>query len=92
MKVQYVLWGLGRRGKRMINVLGIDSIEAFIDKDSKYKDQTYMGKKIISFEEYKKHYVNLILMVTPKDNEEILEILHMNGIWRYLLPEDIPFF
>lgn len=85
----YVLWGIGKRGKRMIDVLGFEFIEALIDTNPRYRNQTYMGKAFIDIETYKEKYSNLPIMVTPVENEDILKKLYKEGIWRYVFPEDI---
>ena len=71
--IELVVWGAGRRGERLRQLLG-NKILAFIDKE--HSLSTNLGDiPIISFEEYKKRFWGCPIVVSPLFNQEILEVL-----------------
>lgn len=86
--MHYVVWGIGRRGKRVTDFLGIEQIVAFIDEDKRHRHINFLGKEVISFEEFKTRYNNALLVVTPLNNSDIISRLETEKII-YVLPEDI---
>ena len=62
--MEYVIWGAGERGARIFPHLNPDSVKAFIDIDSNKIGNEYLGKAVISFEEYKLHFSNCYIIIS----------------------------
>lgn len=87
--MKYVVWGLGVRGKLAVDFLKIDNIAAFIDLDPKFANTIYLGRKVIDFDTYLKNYQQYMLVITPKHDNDIMEmvekaqliqVVHLNDI------------
>ena len=83
---QFVVWGMGKRGKNIVALLGKDYISAIIDNNIEYYNKKYNGVPIISYQEYLKERCNQPIIITPKDYEnEISERLIRDGINNFFL-------
>lgn len=88
--MKYVLWGIGRRGKRCLESLGIENIVAIIDKDSNLFG-IYANKiPIISLDEYQIKYYNFPIIITPRVSEDIVHELLKCQIYQFFLLSDCP--
>ena len=88
--MDFIIWGAGTWGKRCANFLGEERIVAFIDSDLEKIGTRIKGKKIISFAEYKKKYINKVIIVSPIKSDEIIEKLEINNIEWYLRFDECP--
>lgn len=88
--MKYVIWGAGIRGKRVFPHIGSDYVEAFIDMNKEKIGQEYLGKKIISLEEYKEKFSQCYIVISYSHENEIVEILKENNIHKYFLLSDCP--
>lgn len=88
--MNYIIWGAGDRGARIFYHLKEDSIKAFIDIDESKIGKEYCGKRIISFEEYKKEYLNCFIIISCLYESEVKTILKKNDIHQYFLLSDCP--
>lgn len=85
----YVIWGAGNRGTNLCRYFK-SGINAFIDSNQSKVGSDYMGKPVISFEDYRSRYVTDILIVSPADDQDILEILLQEGITHFLRSNECP--
>lgn len=88
--MEYVIWGAGERGARIFPHLNPDSVKAFIDIDSNKIGNEYLGKAVISFEEYKWHFSNCYIIISYSFEYEIVEVLKDNNINKYFLMSECP--
>lgn len=85
----YVIWGCGNRGTNIYRYFR-ENVVAFIDSNVKKIGTIYMGIPVISpecfFLEYKEH----ILIISPLDDEKIIERVQALGFTNYLCANDVP--
>jgi len=89
-RFKYILWGTGERCKLLIKVIGVDNIECFIDSDVSKQGTYFEGKRIISFEEYCNSFEKYFIIVTPVDEEEIVNLLVERGIYSFFRMSECP--
>lgn len=88
--MKYVMWGIGRRGKRCLDVLGKENVLAIIDSDSKLQGRSYEGIPIIGLNRYKEDFACYPIVVTPRSNREIVDSLSREEIYQYFLLTECP--
>lgn len=88
--LNYVIWGIGKRGKIAAEFIGYQYIKAFIDSNVMLQETEYNGIPVIDFEQYFDRYSNCLLLVSPYENEEIVNFLSRKGIKSFLLFSDCP--
>lgn len=81
--MNYVIYGAGYRGKRLLDYVGAEKICAFIDVDIEKQGGEYCGKPVISLNEYIKEYESCFIIITPVFSNGIEEILEKNRIYQY---------
>ena len=81
--MQVVIWGSGVVGVRTFNRIGKDKVKAFIDNNPEKVGNTIDGVPIISFEQYKKDYSNLAILICVLFHDDIVEQLKNEGICQY---------
>lgn len=86
---KFVLWGYGKRGIRFLNICPLQHVIAIIDKMGK-PGQEHKGIPVISYEKYKKEYLEWDIVIAVDDNQEIRQKLEMDDIYSYHLLEDCP--
>lgn len=90
---EWVIWGAGYVGRRIIKGLGQLKINAYVDSSIEKQGGICCGEKIISpqmyFQSYRECYV-LIATGIQKDEEEIIALLKSKGINHYFLAKDMP--
>lgn len=89
-KMNYVIYGAGYRGKRVLDYIGFENIHAFIDMDEEKQREQYCGKPVISLDEYMKKYERCFIVITPVFVNNIEEILEKNNIYQYINLCDLP--
>lgn len=92
-KLQCLIWGVGKRGKRIASRLRQEEVIAFIDSDPDKVGGLYQGKKIISFDEYLERYSNYFILISPIKSDQrdgIKQMLLENGICQYFDLLDCP--
>lgn len=83
------VWGLGKRGKGIINLIGTERIAVIIDQSETVQGTFYQGIQVISPELFLKEYRHCPVIVTPKYSADvILERLKRAGIEQPLSFED----
>ena len=58
--MRYVIWGVGKKGKRLFGLLGKDRVEAFVDSNESLIGSTAFDKEIISYDSYKKNMESIL--------------------------------
>ena len=61
-----VIWGIGIRGKRIASRIPDEMIAAFIDSNK--CGESYLGKKVIDFQEYLEQHFQELAMVFLKSS------------------------
>ncbi len=82
---QFVVWGAGKLGRALIDLLGSERIIAFIESDVKRIGTTYDGIPIIDYKTYKTKLMWYPIIVSAKYAEqEILLFLQQDGVeWAF---------
>lgn len=90
MKV--IIWGLGFRGKTLVNYLGNEYVEAIIESDFNKIGLEYMGIKVIPFEQYMEEFSTLPVIITPEYQlqKEISQQLMEHHIYHFLFSSEFP--
>lgn len=87
--MQFIIWGAGNRGIRIIHHLGFDHVIAYIDTDEKRIGTEILGKEIISYETYKEKYSDIAVVLSTHEEENRL-ILEKDNIYHYFLMSTCP--
>lgn len=83
-ELKVVIWGLGRIGKNLIDILGVENIAAIIESDTeKLAQGNYLGIPIIDFDIYVSLYNDAYIVITPMKYQEIESELRQNGIKKF---------
>lgn len=85
--MKYIIWGAGNRGKIINSILQDNEILAFIDSNKNKIGKTYCGKPIISYEEYKQKYRDIVIIVSPVMGDLIKAKLKKDFIFYQALDE-----
>lgn len=88
--MKYLIWGAGVRGARILPHIGPDMVEAYIDVDKDKVGKEYLGKKIISFNEYLEEFKECYIIISCQHEQEIIDILEEKKVYRYFLLTDCP--
>lgn len=90
--MKLVVWGLGFRGKTLVDYLGKKYVAAIIESDVSKIGQEYQGIQVISFEKYKEYYSHLLIIITPmyQFQKEISQKLIDCGIYHYVYFDELP--
>ena len=87
---RFLIWGYGKRGKRFLENCPKCHIEAIIDTNKDLWGKSSNGIPIISYEEYKKKYVDMDIIIAVDDNYNIQNELIKDGCLNFHLLEDCP--
>lgn len=83
-KLRVIIWGLGRIGKNIIDILGFETITAIIESDhEKLAQNTYLGIPIIDFDTYRNNYCDFYIVITPMKYQEIENKLRQYNIKKF---------
>lgn len=90
--MKLVIWGLGYRGKTLINCLGVQYVAAVIESDLEKIGQVYGEIKVISFNSYIEDYRTLPIIITPEYQfqREISRQLIEHNIFHFTFSREIP--
>lgn len=90
--MKFVVWGLGFRGKVIIDILTPDKIEFIIDNDKYTTIKEFQGIKVISLEQYLNLYRNIeeYIILSMAEYEEPEKILVDNGVFSYFILSECP--
>lgn len=84
--LKFVIWGLGRNGKILYEMLGKSRIAAYIDRDTKYIGKEYGGITVITLNEYIAKYSKYPIIISAIAYEhEIRKTLVNKGISKFFL-------
>ena len=68
--IKFVIWGLGRNGKILYEMLGKSLIVAYMDSDEKYKGKEYHGIPVITLNEYIRNYGKYPIIISVASYED----------------------
>lgn len=90
--MKLVIWGLGFRGKALVNYLGKEYIVAIIESDVSKIGQKYKEIEVISFEDYINDYKTLLIIITPEYQyqNEISARLIEHNIYHFTFSSELP--
>lgn len=90
--MKLVIWGLGFRGKTLVDYLGNQYVEAIIESDSGKIGQKYKEIDVISVERYIKEYQTLPIIITPEYQfqKEISHKLTACHIYHFVFSSELP--
>jgi hypothetical protein len=90
-EAQFVIWGAGKLGRVLVDLLGKERIIAFIDNDLTRVGTSCNNIPIIDYETYKKGLIQYPIIISARDAEnEILRFLEQEGIeWAFPLSTNI---
>ena len=88
--MKFVLFGVGARGKALLNFLGKNRVVAFVDNNEFLLHKTYSDIPIISLSEYEQKYSEFIIDVTPIIDKQILLQIHCRNINKVLQLKECP--
>jgi hypothetical protein len=83
-KEKIIIFGSGYWGKLAFEHYGENSVEFFCDNNREKIGQTYCGKKIISFEQLKKIYMDYEIVIAIEKFYSIANQLYENGIKNHI--------
>ncbi len=87
--MEFVLWGAGDRGVRILPHIGKENVIAIIDKDVNKQGRQLQGIDIISYDDFKKKYYGKCIVLTTAENV-LAGILKNEGYQNYLYMNDCP--
>lgn len=90
--MKLVIWGLGFRGKTLVDCLKNQYVAAIIESDPEKIGQKYRNIEIISFERYMKDYQALPVIITPgyQFQIEIEQQLIEHNIFHFVFSSELP--
>lgn len=88
---RFVVWGAGKNGRTLLNLLKADRIAAFVDNNSEIQNTTYENIPIVSYDTYTKSYIQFPVIIGPEAAEkEILNLLLRDRIeWAFTFQENL---
>lgn len=90
IKVRFVIWGAGTRGRRILSFLSKDRIDAFIDSNSQKWGEFIDDIPVISFDAYMEKYNKDIIIISPLHDFSIEKFLLANNVHNFVLFNDAP--
>lgn len=90
MSMKICIWGAGDKGKRIFQHMEPKDILCFVDSDKKKIGSDYLGKKVISVEQYIRDYSDHFILLSHMERvEEIEKRMHIK-IKNYFYLSDCP--
>lgn len=89
--MKFVVWGIGMNGTFAVDFVEITNIVAFIDTNVNFIGKQFFDRPIIDFNMYKEKYRDYFILITPKENEKIVELLEQEKIDSYMLLSEVIF-
>lgn len=84
------IWGVGERGKIIANVIGINHVMGFIDSNIELHNTEFLDRKVFSIDDYENKYKDYFIIVTPKEEDDILKELKYRKIDTYFRMSQVP--
>lgn len=82
--LKVIVWGLGRHGKSIVDILGCENIIAIIESDQeKLAQETYLGIPIIDFDTYRNSYSKYYIVISPMKYTDIENKLKQYNVSRF---------
>lgn len=89
--IKFAIWGVGIRGTKIYEVLENDDVIGFIDNNEQLINQTYEGKKVYSYIDFRKKYKDAIIIVSMLKFDDVEEQLLRNNDYKYVILSDCPY-
>lgn len=93
MRMEFCIWGCGKRGKNVYRFMRGNGVRAFIDSNPEIQGTDYQNTPVVSFDTYLKQYRDCIVIVTPYvESKEIEQLLCQQGVAYFslnILPQEI---
>ncbi len=90
MNMNICIWGAGDKGKRIFQHMEPEDILCFVDSDKKKVGTDYLGKKVISVEQYIKNYSDHFILLSHMERVEEIEKRMQIKIKNYFYLSDCP--
>lgn len=87
--MEYIIWGAGEYGQRILFHVGAENVLAFIDSDKEKIGKKLQGKVIIDYDTYKSNYSDVCIIVSTHESM-IIEMLEKDNIKKYFRLSDCP--
>lgn len=82
--LKVILWGLGRHGKSIVDILGCENVIAIIESDpQKLAQKTYLEIPIIDFATYRIDYSKYYIAISPSKYTDIEDTLRQYGVIKF---------
>lgn len=81
--MEFVIYGAGYRGKRILESVGYENVVAFIERDNNKIGKRIREIPIISLQEYLKRYQDCYIIISPAYDASIEEMLISEGIYQF---------
>ena len=90
--MKLVVWGLGYRGKTLVDYLGNQYVAAIIESDLDKIGKEYNGIRVIPFGGYMDGYQTLPIIITPEYQfqQEICQQLMKHNIFHFTYSSELP--
>lgn len=83
--MRFVIYGAGRRGKEMLEVIGKENTAAFVDRDEEKAGTEYCSLPVIGIEDLQSFSEPVLCVLTPvAGRDSIAEYLRNRGILNYI--------
>lgn len=67
--IKFAIWGCGIRGKMLLDLLGKENVECFIDNNETYIDTAYKGVPVFTYSQYRNKQTEHFIIITPWGKE-----------------------
>lgn len=80
--MQFAIWGMGKNGRWLFELLGRKSVKIIVERDPEYHGSIYLGIPVVSPDVYIKKYRDVPIIITPRNAEAaIKEQLESQGVY-----------
>ncbi len=88
--MKYLIWGAGRRGRRLLKLFG-NQVVAFLDVDEKKRGTFLNGIPVLLPEEGLAKFLDAYILVSLLEDQEVRSWLDQRRIFHYTTMKDLPF-
>lgn len=84
------IWGAGEKGERIFRHLEAENVIAFVDSNRDRTGKMFLGKDVISVEQYLEKYSDFFIIIAHSDETQAVKILESREIYNYFRLSDCP--
>lgn len=88
--MEFIIYGAGYRGERLLRCLGSDRVKAFIDSDPNKQRHEFCNRPIISMEQYGNSYLIFPIIISPSNSTSIRKVLDRKKVRHYSVLSELP--